>query len=163
MLYTIKTEPENNWKIFCLFKRIFRPRSSLEEGNEQLISPIVKHVWNVATHSLCNLFGMSSIQLTMYTKESFDQAVVVVMWSGCLPSIETIWVWIPLKLTVFSVNFVFENSENKLKDAGFDPLNLLIMLMFPSLALKIFFEIHSYIKIKRQKFWKILKLSIWIY
>ena len=45
----------------------------MEEGNEQLISPIEKHVWNVATHSLCNLFGMSSIQLTMYTKESFDQ------------------------------------------------------------------------------------------
>ena len=42
-------------------------------------------------------------------------AVVVVKWSACLPSTLTIWVWIPLMPTVFSVKFVFEKNKSKQK------------------------------------------------
>ena len=35
------------------------------------------------------------------TKANWHWAVAVVKWSACLPSIPTIWVWIPLKSTIF--------------------------------------------------------------
>ena len=42
---------------------------------------------------------------------------MVAMWSACLPSTPTFRIQIPLKPTVFSVKFMFEN-ENKQKEAG---------------------------------------------
>ena len=48
-------------------------------------------------------------------------AVVVVKWSACLPSTSTIDVQIPLKLTIFSIKFVFEKSANKQKEAENGP------------------------------------------
>ena len=36
-------------------------------------------------------------------------------WSACSPSTPTIWVWIPLTPTIFSVIFEFEKTENKQK------------------------------------------------
>ena len=48
-------------------------------------------------------------------------AVVVVKWSASLLSTLTFRVRIPLKITVFSVKFVFERNENKPKEAGVGP------------------------------------------
>ena len=49
---------------------------------------------------------------------AMQSAVVVVKWSACMPSTLAIQVPIPLKTTVFSVKFVFENIEIKQKEAG---------------------------------------------
>ena len=56
-----------------------------------------------------------------YAKSLKIRAVVVVKWSACSPSTPTIRVQIPLKLRVFSVEFVFDRNENKQKEARVGP------------------------------------------
>ena len=48
-----------------------------------------------------------------HSKLISNRAVVMVKWSACLPCSLTIRVRIPLKSTVFSVKFMFEENENK--------------------------------------------------
>ena len=48
-----------------------------------------------------------------HSKLISNRAGVMVKWSACLPCSLTIRVRIPLKSTVFSVKFMFEENENK--------------------------------------------------
>ena len=70
--------------------------------------------------SICDVLSKrncSKNKLHSFVKENTasNWTVGVVMWSACLPSTLTIQVQIPLKPSVFSVNFLFENYENKQK------------------------------------------------
>ena len=70
--------------------------------------------------SICDILSKrncSKNKLHSFVKENTasNWTVGVVMWSACLPSTLTIQVQIPLKPSVFSVNFLFENYENKQK------------------------------------------------
>ena len=47
--------------------------------------------------------------------------MVVVKWSAFLPSTSSFLIQFPLKPTICWVKFVFENNENKQKEARFGP------------------------------------------
>ena len=67
--------------------------------------------------------------------------MVVVKWSACSPSTPTVRVRIPLKSTVFSVEFVLANNENKQKEAGVGPLKKKI-LVYKVYSIESFYHKH---------------------
>ena len=79
--------------------------------------------------------GSDTQRSTSWHQGSKDhiRAVVVVKWSAYSPFTPMILVRIVLKLTVFSVKFVFEKNENKLKEAGVGPFWKMVILRHPKM------------------------------
>ena len=88
--------------------------------------------------------GSDTQRSTSWYQGSKDhiRAVVVVKWSAYSPFTPMILVRIVLKLTVFSVKFVFEKNENKLKEAGVGPFWKMVTLRHPKM-IEIYFSAVS--------------------
>ena len=91
-----------------------------------------------------NIFETKQIEKTYVAMEEMSTcAVVVVKWTACLPSILTIWVWILLTPTVFSVNLCLKRTKINKNRSGLAHSKIASLWIAPKRPLKDIFSGHT--------------------
>ena len=123
---------ERNSFSFFVFSKIWIRQSSVPtEFHNALFWPTFELLCNITANYFGFVLFPEIIMSTIW-------AVVVVKWSACSPSIQTICVWILLKPVVLTVAFVFKLNKNKEKEAGVGPFKKYVRFYWVSLCISMY-------------------------